>query len=203
MNRYGIIGGSFDPIHNGHLYIAYEAKEQLELDEIVFMPAGKQPFKLDKKITDANYRYEMVKLAIQPYDDFYVSKYEIEKQGLSFTSETLEYFRENICNEDGKIFFITGADCLLDIEKWNNAYKIFNLCNLVVFARGGLDLRLIERKRLDIESKFNTKILFLNLNKLEISSSDIRDRVSNGKRVDFFLPKEVNQFIGEKKLYRE
>ena len=110
MKRYGIIGGTFDPIHNAHLYIAYEAKKQLDLDNVVFMPAGIQPFKKENKVTDSELRYNMVKLAIEPYKEFSISDYEIEKEGLSFTYETLEYFKENYNNEKVDLFFITGAD---------------------------------------------------------------------------------------------
>ena len=89
--KIGIIGGTFDPVHNAHLYIAYEAEKQLNLDKVIFMPAGIQPFKVGNKVTDPMLRYEMVKMATESYAEFDVSDYEIEKQGISFTYETLEY----------------------------------------------------------------------------------------------------------------
>ena len=137
--KVGIIGGTFDPIHNAHLYIAYEAKEQLNLDKVIFMPAGIQPLKIDKKITSSKYRYEMVKEAIKCYEMFEVSDYEINKGGLSYTYETLEYFKNSYKNEDIELFFITGADCLMNIEKWKEVKKILSLSNMVVFMRGGAD----------------------------------------------------------------
>lgn len=103
MKRYGIIGGTFDPIHYAHLYIAYEAKEQLDLDEVIFMPAGKQPFKLNNIVTDSELRYDMVKAAIEPFDNFSVSKYEIDKGGISFTYETLEYFKKKVLMKMKKV----------------------------------------------------------------------------------------------------
>ncbi|AWK50764.1 nicotinic acid mononucleotide adenylyltransferase [Clostridium beijerinckii] len=203
MKRYGIIGGTFDPIHNAHLYIAYEAKEQLNLDEVIFMPAGKQPLKTENIVTDSKLRYEMVKIATEPFDEFSVSSYEIEKGGLSFTYETLKYFKDesDVQNEEKELFFITGADCLFNIEKWKAVQEIFSLATLVVFARGGISTKeLIEEKKI-IEEKYNGKIIILDLKELEISSTDIRERVNQNKRIDFFVPPKVIDIIYEKGLY--
>ena len=136
MKRYGIIGGTFDPIHYAHLYIAYEAKIQLNLDKIIFMPAGIQPFKAENKVTDSWLRYDMVKQAIEPYEEFSVSTYEIDKEGLSFTYETLEHFKNRL-GEECELFFITGADCLINIESWKEIKRIFKSCIFVVFPRPG------------------------------------------------------------------
>jgi len=203
MKRYGIIGGTFDPIHNAHLYIAYEAKEQLKLDEVIFMPAGKQPLKAKDIVTDSKIRYEMVKIAVESFDEFSVSSYEIEKGGLSFTSETLEYFKgkNEFLNEEKELFFITGADCLISMEKWRDVQKIFSLATLVVFARGGINKKeMMENKKI-IEERYNGKIIILDLKELEISSTDIRDRVNQNKRIDFFVPPKVVDIIYEKELY--
>ena len=203
MKRYGIIGGTFDPIHNAHLYIAYEAKEQLNLDEVIFMPAGKQPLKVKNIVTDSKIRYEMVKIAVESFNEFSVSSYEIEKGGLSFTSETLEYFKGKIefLNEEKELFFITGADCLISMEKWKNVQKIFSLATLVVFARGGISKKeMMENKKI-IEEKYNGKIIILDLKELEISSTDIRDRVNQNKRIDFFVPPKVVDIIYNNGLY--
>jgi len=203
MKRYGIIGGTFDPIHNAHLYIAYEAKEQLNLDEVIFMPAGKQPLKVKNIVTDSKIRYEMVKIAVESFNEFSVSSYEIEKGGLSFTSETLEYFKGKIefLNEEKELFFITGADCLISMEKWRDVQKIFSLATLVVFARGGISKKeMMENKKI-IEEKYNGKIIILDLKELEISSTDIRDRVNQNKRIDFFVPPKVVDIIYNNGLY--
>lgn len=200
MKRYGIIGGTFDPIHNAHLYIAYEAKEQLGLEEVIFMPAGKQPLKTEKKVTPANLRYEMVKEAIKPFKEFSISDYEIKKEGLSYTYKTLEHFKKN--NSDAELFFITGADCLINIDKWKEVSKIFNICTFVVFARGGIDTESLEMHKKRVEEKYGGKIVVLKLKELEISSTDIRERVKSGKKVDFFIPERVNKLIEENNLYR-
>ena len=200
MKRYGIIGGTFDPIHNAHLYIAYEAKEQLGLEEVIFMPAGKQPLKTEKKVTPANLRYEMVKEAIKPFKEFSISDYEMKKEGLSYTYKTLEHFKKK--DSDAELFFITGADCLINIDKWKEVSKIFNICTFVVFARGGIDTESLEMHKKRVEEKYGGKIVVLKLKELEISSTDIRERVKSGKKVDFFIPERVNKLIEENNLYR-
>lgn len=200
MKRYGIIGGTFDPIHYAHLYIAYEAKEQLNLDEVIFMPAGKQPLKANNIITDSKLRYNMVKVAIESYDKFSVSNYEIEKGGLSFTYETLEYFK-NKSAEDMELFFITGADCLETLGKWREVEKIFSLATLVVFPRSGMSKEEMIQKKQAIEEKYNGKIIILNLKELEISSTYIRERVNRNQRIDFFVPSKVKDIIYKNELY--
>ena len=202
MKRYGIIGGTFDPIHYAHLYIAYEAKIQLNLDKIIFMPAGIQPFKVGNKVTEPMLRYDMVKIATEPYDEFDVSTYEIEKQGISFTYQTLEHLKESF-DEESEIFFITGADCLMSIDKWKEVEKIFSLCTFVVFSRGGFNDESLKRKKEEVEKKYNCNIVILELKQLEISSTDIRERIRSGKKVDFFVPEKVNKFIIENNLYKE
>ena len=203
MKRCGIIGGTFDPIHNAHLYIAYEAKEKLNLDEVIFMPAGIQPLKADNIITDSKLRYDMVKTAIEPFSEFSVSDYEIKKGGLSFTYETLEYFKTKtgVDNQENELFFITGADCLFSMDKWKEVKKIFSLATLVVFSRGGISKREMLNKKQIIEEKYDGKIVILDLKELEISSTDIRKRVNQHKRVDFFVPSRVADIIYEKGLY--
>ncbi|NME82169.1 nicotinate-nucleotide adenylyltransferase [Clostridium sp. SM-530-WT-3G] len=200
MKRYGIIGGTFDPIHNAHLYIAYEAKEQLNLDKVIFMPAGQQPLKTEKKVTPAWLRYEMVREAIKPYEDFSISDYEIQNEGLSYTYKTLEHFKK--LYKDSELFFITGADCLIDIDKWTEVSKIFKVCTFVVFSRGGIDTELLHVHKKKAEEKYGGKIIILELKDLEISSTDIRNRIKLGKKAEFFVPEKVNEFIKKNNLYR-
>lgn len=203
MKRFGIIGGTFDPIHYAHLYIGYEAKEQLNLDEVIYMPARKQPFKLNNITTDSELRYEMVEAAIEPFMEFSISNYEIQKEGLSFTYETLEYFKKqnNVKDEENELFFITGADCLVTIEKWRKVERIFELATLVVFPRKGMNLEEMKSKKQILEEKYTGKVIILDLKQLEISSTDIRNRVNVNKRIDFFVPPKVANIIYKNKLY--
>lgn len=197
MKKIGILGGTFNPIHLAHLYIAYEAKSQLNLDKVIFIPTGNPPHKKDKKILEASLRYNMVYEAIKNYEDFEISKYEVEKEGYSYTFETLKHFKA----KDNELYFITGADCLMDIEKWKNPEEIFRLSRFVVFNRAGYNEENLKIQKNKIEEKFNTNIDFLDIIDLEISSSMIRERINDGKRVDFFLSKEVLSYIQENNIY--
>ena len=197
MKKIGILGGTFNPIHLAHLYIAYEAKSQLKLDKVIFIPTGNPPHKKDKKILEASLRYNMVYEAIKNYEDFEISKYEVEKEGYSYTFETLKHFKA----KDNELYFITGADCLMDIEKWKNPEEIFRLSRFVVFNRAGYNEENLKIQKNKIEEKFNTNIDFLDIIDLEISSSMIRERINDGKRVDFFLSKEVLSYIQENNIY--
>lgn len=199
MKKVGIIGGTFNPIHLAHLYIAYESKDQLNLDKVIFIPTGSPPHKDNRGVLRASLRYSMVEKAIASYDGFEISDYEIQKSGYSYTYETIEKFKTDDC----ELFFITGADCLMDIEKWKFPERILELCTFVVFARGGYNnIKSLEQKKY-IEKKYNTNIKFLDIIDLEISSSMIRKRIKDNKRVDFFMPKDVLDFIKEKGLYKE
>lgn len=197
MKRIGIIGGTFDPIHLAHVNIAREAKERLNLDKVIFIPAGSQPLKIDKKVTRASLRFNMVEKAIEGYEGFEVSDYEIEKQGLSYTFETLEHFKK----EDEELFFITGADCLLNLEKWKNIKRIFELCTLVVLTRPGYDEKSLYKEKDYIEEKYNGKIVILELEGMDISSTDIRGLVKEGKNISTLVASEVFKLIKDNNLY--
>jgi nicotinate-nucleotide adenylyltransferase len=197
MKKIGIIGGTFNPIHLAHIYIAYEAKCQLNLDKVIFMPVGSPPHKRKEGILEASLRYKMVEKAIQNYEDFEISDYEIKKEGYSYTYETLEYLK----SKDNELYFITGADCLIDIEKWKNPDRILEFSKLVVFNRAGYNKELLKIQKDKIEKIYSTTINFLDIMDLEISSSMIRDRIKKGKRIDFFIPKDVLDFIIGNNIY--
>ena len=192
MKKYGIMGGTFNPIHLAHLYIAYEAKEQLNLDKVIFMPAGNPPHKKDT-IIDAKFRYEMVRRAIEGYEGFEINSYEIEKNGYSYTYETLNVLKEvNL-----KLYFIAGADSLMDIEKWKNTKEVLNNCTFVVFNRETL-----KSQKEYLENKYQAEIVLLDIMSIDISSTIIRKRIKEEKKVDFFLPNKVLEYINYNNLYR-
>ena len=200
MKRYGMMGGTFNPIHLAHLYIAYEAKEELNLDKIIFMVAGNPPHKKESKIIDSKYRYNMVQKAIEGYEGFEISDYEIKKNGYSYTYETLQYLKKQ--DDNVEVFFIAGADSVMAIEKWRNTDLVLNNCTFVAFNRGEYNKSILEEQKHKLEKKYDAKIVILNVTDIDISSSMIRERIANGKRVDFFLPEEVKKYISENKLYR-
>ena len=197
MEKLGIIGGTFDPIHLAHLYIAQEAKKTLKLDKIIFMPAGSQPLKMDKEVTEASLRFSMVKEAIEGRDGFEVSDYEIKKEGMSYTFETLEHFSKR----DRDIYFIIGADCLINLEKWKGVERIFQLCKLVVFNRPGYSYDSLLKYKDYLQEKYRGEIIILNLAELDISSTDIREAISLGEDIDKLIPKKVIEVIKKKNIY--
>lgn len=201
MIKKAIFGGTFDPIHNGHLHIAYEALYKLNLDKVIFMPSGNPPHKLGKKITNAFFRYEMVKVAIRQEECFDISNYEINKSDLSYTYETLKYF--NNLEKDTEWYFLTGADCLMDIEGWKNAAEIFQLCTLIVFNRPGYNIENIQEQKSKVEKKYLNKIIFLDIPLLDISSTNIRKTIREGKSVSYLLPESVHNIIEQLNLYKK
>ena len=200
MKRYGMMGGTFNPIHLAHLYIAYEAKETLNLDKVIFMVAGNPPHKKESSVIDSNYRYDMVKIAIKDYSDFEISDYEIQKQGYSYTYETLKYLKGD--EGDVEVFFIAGADSLMDIEKWKNPELVLSNCTFVAFNRGEYNKENLEEQKKKLQDKYNSYIILLYISNLDISSSMIRERIIKGKRVDFFIPEKVMKYIEQNKLYK-
>ncbi|MEI3338468.1 MAG: nicotinate-nucleotide adenylyltransferase [Clostridium sp.] len=199
MEKLGIMGGTFDPIHLAHIYIAEEAKRQLNLDKVLFMPAGSQPLKINKNVTKASLRLEMVKEAIKGIDYFEVSDYEIKKKGMSYTYLTVENFKA----PNRKVFFITGADCLMDLEMWNGVNRIFNACEFVVFTRPGYDEEKLKAQKMKIEEKYNKKVILIHVNSPNISSTMIREKIRDGKKVDNLLSKNVLNIIQKEGLYKE
>lgn len=199
MKKIAIFGGTFDPIHNGHLHIAYEALYKLNLDEIIFVPAGIPPHKTKRKLASSIFRYEMVKMATRNEKRFTVSDYEINKKDISYTFETLKHFTTKCPNASW--YFITGADGLMDIENWKNVREIFKLCNLVVFNRPGNNKYDIIFQKGKLEEKYKGNIIFLDIPLLDISSTNIRKLISEGRNISYFVPEGVYNTIKELKLY--
>lgn len=195
----GIIGGTFDPFHNGHLHIAYEAFDRLNLDKIVFIPTGNPPHKNYKNVTDASIRYEMVNKAISYEKEFEIDNYEVLKNGFSFTFQTLKHLKER--EPDTDWYFICGVDCLMDLEKWKNVDSILGLCKFVVFVRQGYKDKDIFYQKQVIEKKYNKTIYLIDLPQMDISSSYIRQRIKEGKNISYLVPSSVEEDINLLNLY--
>lgn len=198
MIKKGIFGGTFDPIHIGHIYIAEEAIWKLGLNKVIIMPSGNPPHK--KNITEAKLRYDMVSLAIKDRKQMEVSDYEINKKEYSYTYETIEYLKEKD-EENTEWYFICGCDCLFDLDKWKNVDRIMKGATMAVFKRSGYSLEEIYDKKRRIEEKYATKIIFLDIPLIEISSTYIRKCISENKDISFFLPSGVQEIIGKNQLY--
>ena len=192
--KIGIMGGTFNPIHNAHIYIARSAKEQYELDRIVFMQRGNPPHK--KSVSDKKYRYVMTRLAVG--NEFDVSDYEINKEEYSYTLNTLKYL--HIAYPDDEIYFIIGEDSLNDIFKWYKPQEIVKLCKLLVFPR--VSLENTKKTAKAVMEKLDASIYVINSQIFDISSTKIRDMIKNGDDVQNLISKEVLEYINENELYR-
>jgi len=200
MNRKAIFGGTFDPIHNGHLHIAYEALNFLNLDQIIFMPSGNPPHKLKVDKTDAFIRCELIKMAVRGERAFQVSDYEINRKEINYTYKTLEYFIS--LEPDTDWYFITGVDCLMELDSWKNVDRILSSCKLVVFNRPGYEKDEILKQKLKIEKIYNKEIIFMDLPLLDISSSTIKKKIKNGDNVSYLMPNGVYNTVLELGLYK-
>lgn len=199
MIKKGIFGGTFDPIHNGHLYIAHEAVDRLKLDYVIFMPSGNPPHKTNRKKTDASIRYELVNMAIREEKKFILSNFEVKNKGFSYTYKTLQHF--NQIEPDTEWYFITGVDCLMELHNWKNVDKILNSCKLVVFNRLGYVKEDILKQKEIVEKKYNKEIIFLDIKPFDISSTAIKEMIREGKDVSFLLPQSVYNTVLELRLY--
>jgi nicotinate-nucleotide adenylyltransferase len=187
----GIMGGSFDPIHMGHLVTAEQARADLGLDEVVFIPSGAQPQK--SHATPPELRYLMTVLATAANPAFSVSRLEIDRPGPTYTVDTLRSVRER--RPDDRLHFITGADAILNILTWKDATECLELAEFVAATRPGYDLGRLESEGL------RRHVRILDVPALAISSSDVRARFGAGRPVRYLIPLEVEQFARKYRLY--
>ncbi|MBM7623118.1 nicotinate-nucleotide adenylyltransferase [Sporohalobacter salinus] len=198
INRLGIMGGTFDPIHNGHLVTAEAAAYQYDLDKVVFVPSANPPHKTEQEITDAEDRYIMIILATMNNSKFGVSRLEIERGGLSYTIDTVQTFKKALDNVE--LYFITGADAILEIFTWRKAEKLFQECKFIAATRPGYSLSKLQG---GIYEEYKDKIFQLKIPGLAISSTDIRKRVKAGRPIKYQLPNTVEAYIKQGKFYQE
>lgn len=197
--RLGIMGGTFDPIHYGHLVTAEQAREALNLDGVLFMPAGNPAFKLDKQVTDAEDRYAMTVLATAANPAFLASRFEIDREGVTYTADTLRALRKHY-PANVKLYFITGADAILDIVSWHNAGELAELATFIAATRPGFD---IEQARARVEaSGYDFDVRYIQIPALAISSTNIRSRVARGMSVRYLTSESVIGYIRKRGLYR-
>lgn len=197
MIKVGIMGGTFDPIHIGHLILAMEAINYKKLDEVWFVPTGNPNFKQDKKVTDKLIRYEMVKLSTQDNEKFKVCDYEIEKSGVTYSWETMKYLRENY---DYDFYFIMGEDSLMSVETWENAEDFLKNTKILACIRRQEEMSKLDVKIDDLKSKgyFVEKIP---TSFIDISSTKIREKVQTNQDFRYFVPNQVFEYIVGNKLY--
>ena len=191
--RIGVFGGTFDPPHVGHLLVANDAREALELDRLIFVPTGAQPFKVDTPpAASGQDRLEMVRLAVADDANYVVDDAEINRKGLSFTVDTLEHLSER--NPAARLFLLMGEDVLASFEKWRSPARIRELATLVAVSRGGLAG--------SVADPAASAVLRVSTRRVDVSSTEIRERLRAGKSIKGFVPESVERFIDVRGLYR-
>jgi nicotinate-nucleotide adenylyltransferase len=198
--RIGVFGGSFDPVHMGHLTIAQDAVEQLELDRLIFVPAAVPPHKQGRTLADGRYRFEMLQLATESNLSFEVSDMELQRGGVSYTFDTMTQVQFE--HPGAELFFIVGIDSLTILHAWRNVDKLLEMCTIVPFARGGEDAARVAGQ-IQLPEPWKTKLLdrLIRIHEIEISASDIRMRLAEGLSIRYLVPSEVEMYIAEHGLY--
>lgn len=201
MKKIGILGGTFNPIHMGHLLLGEYVKDELDLQEIWFLPTGQSYMKAKNNVLSANERLNMVELAVSNNSSFLCKDIEVKRNGNTYTYETLEYLHAEY--SDHEFYFIVGTDCMYKIENWKSPERIFQNCILVVAAREGVSMDEMCHKRKELQQRFHAQIVLLPFMDIPISSTMLRERIALGKSVRYMIPDNVCNYIEEKGFYRE
>jgi nicotinate-nucleotide adenylyltransferase len=190
--RLGVMGGTFDPIHVGHLVTAEEALHQFALDEVVFVPTGRPWMKEHDVVASAEHRYAMTAIGIEPEPRFHVSRLEVDRGGATYTVDTLRALRDEV--PGAELFFITGADALSRMMSWQDVNELFELAHFVGCTRPG--------HRLTGHGLPEDRVSLLEIPALAISSTDCRERVAHGQPIWYLVPDGIVQYIAKRRLYR-
>ena len=223
LKKIGIIGGTFDPVHNGHLHLAEQAKKIFDLDKVIFIPAFRSPHKLAIKPESCKHRLSMLSLALKNYPSFSMDKIEIKKNVISYTIETLKDLNSE--HTDWSVFLILGADVFQAIDTWKNSTQLLDFCDILVATRPGADFTISD----SIKNKFSlsepttnnhlsqlktnlmifenfkkgAQVIFFPIPPLDISSKNIRQRINHKKEIKNLLPLSVDHYIMKHQLYRD
>lgn len=197
MKKYGIMGGTFNPIHLGHLMISEYIREDMQLDEIIFVPTGNPPH---KKTTDAELRYRMVELAVEENQYFSISDIEVRNSDISYTVDTITKLEKEL---DGKIYFIIGSDTLFQLKTWKKIDLLFEKVEFICAIRPEyVSTQILDLELKYLKQKYKAEIHIVETPLYEISSTDLRNRISKGKSVKYLIPDKVIDYIKEKELYK-
>lgn len=203
--RLGIMGGTFNPIHFGHLVTAEEALNQFKLDKIIFVPSGHPPHKRPRPVLPSEGRYQMTVIATASNPHFEVSRIEVDREGPSYAIDTVRELK-SVYGPNTEIYFITGADAILEILTWRDAERLYDMCKFIAATRPGYSLKKFKELHLLPENHWKAKkpdVHFMEVPALAISSTDIRKRVKENRPIRYLLPEEVTEYIYKHRLYRE
>jgi nicotinate-nucleotide adenylyltransferase len=192
------MGGTFDPVHNGHLAVAQQARERFSLDRVLFIPNREPPHKKPYAVSPAEVRYEMVVLAIAGRDGFEASSMELERRGPSYTIDTLKELRRRL-GDEAELFFITGADAVTEILTWKQPREIVKLCELIAATRPGADLSSLGKV---VGPEIMAHVHQMEWPGMNVSSTMVRERVASGLGTGDLTPPAVAAYIVENGLYR-
>ncbi len=197
----GIMGGTFNPIHNGHLMLAGHVMEEFGLDEIWFMPNGNPPHKRQESIgTSTSDRLEMVRIAIGDCPKFSIQPYEAEKKTVSYSYQTMEEFRKSYPDRD--FYFIIGADSLFQMETWGHPDRLLSCCTVIAAKRDSKETDQDMKKQISyLEGKYHAQILLSRSPVFEVSSSEIREMIQRNHPIEGLVPEGVADYIRENHIY--
>jgi nicotinate-nucleotide adenylyltransferase len=201
MKRIGILGGTFNPVHKGHLALAAAAKEQFVLNEIVFVPSGRPPHKQPGEVVEGEHRFEMLRLAIKGFPKYFISRVELDREGYSYAIDTFTILRKEF-GPRSKMFYIMGLDSINELLSWKKPLELFKLCEFIVGTRPGSRIRTFKRLvKFPPLQKEVDKIHLMEIRE-DISASEIRKRLKEGKPVKHWLTPAVFKYIKEHDLYQ-
>jgi nicotinate-nucleotide adenylyltransferase len=197
--RVGVFGGTFDPIHLGHLAVARSIQATLSLDRVVLVPAGQPWLKAGTPVSSVNDRVEMLRLAIAREKAFVLSTIEAERPGPSYTVDTMETLQRQ-SGSDSVLYFLLGSDALMDIAKWKEPRRLIQLCQLVAFARPGFEFPTTDALEAAVPG-LSQRVIFLEVPQVNIRATDIRSRIAEGRSIKRLVSRAVERYILEHGLY--
>lgn len=202
MADIALFGGSFNPVHNGHVNLVKEVAAAVKLDRVIVMPTYISPFKKDDCgfVADGNDRLEMCRLAFEKLDYVEVSDYELSLKKVSYTINTLEHFKTLYPNDS--LYFIMGSDMLLSLDRWNRFEDIMKLCTIVAASRENeqSDISMLHKKAEELQAY--GKVIIVNISAYEMSSTLIREKILNNRDISCYLPEKVVKYISDMHIYR-
>lgn len=199
--KIGILGGSFNPIHYGHLILAENVRKEANLDKVIIMPAYASPFKLNKKSASAQHRYQMVRLAVEGNEGLEASDFESASGRVSYTIDTMRMLEEKLGSEC-QLCFITGADSILEIERWKEPAELLRRYTFLVGGRPGYRDAELEEYAEYLRKEYRAEVRVIDIPKADISSTEIRRRSMAGKSIRYLTPDSVAEYIKSNGLYR-